>query len=64
MRSWWQRPPAASDWSRLKVLAALYDHVCLLWSELYLSVRPDGADQGILKRMQRLSARLECPVVE
>jgi thiamine kinase-like enzyme len=64
LSSYLERPPAPADWSRLKVLAALYDHVCLLWSELYLNVRADGVDQGIIKRMQRLSARLECPVVE
>jgi hypothetical protein len=45
-------------------LAALYDLLCLLWSELYLSQRPDGADPGLRARMERLSARLECPVVE
>jgi thiamine kinase-like enzyme len=34
LSSYLERPPAPADWSRLKILAALYDHVCLLWSEL------------------------------
>jgi|HubBroStandDraft_1064217.scaffolds.fasta_scaffold06721_5 aminoglycoside phosphotransferase (APT) family kinase protein len=59
-----ERRPTPSDWSRLQVLAALYDHLCLLWSELCLNQRPD-ADQGLLERMQRLTARLgRGPVVE
>jgi len=65
LSSYLQHPPAPGDWSRLELLAALYDHLCLLWSELYLNQRPDGADQGLIERMQRLAARLDTrPVVE
>jgi thiamine kinase-like enzyme len=64
LSSYLQRPASPADWSRLQLLAALYDLLCLLWSELYLSQRPDGADPGLRARMERLSARLECPVVE
>jgi thiamine kinase-like enzyme len=65
LSSYLERPPSPTDWSRLQVLAALYDTLCLLWSELYLTQRPDGADQGLLDRMQQLSARLDRgPVVE
>jgi thiamine kinase-like enzyme len=64
LSSYLQRPAAPTDWSRLQVLAALYDLLCLLWSELYLSQRSVGADPGLRARMERLSARLECPVVE
>jgi thiamine kinase-like enzyme len=60
-----ERPPSPTEWSRLQVLSALYDCLCLLWSELYLSGRPEGADSGLLERMQQLSARLVGrPVVE
>ena len=31
----------------LRLLVWLYDYVCLLWSELYLRLRPDGAADGI-----------------
>lgn len=64
LSSYLERPPSPTDWSRLQVLAALYDTLCLLWSELYLTQRPGGADQGLLERMEQLSARLEGPVVE
>src|ERR1700691_734650 len=64
LSSYLQRPESPEDWSRLQVLAALYDLLCLLWSELYLSQRPDGADQGLRARMERLSARLARPLVE
>jgi thiamine kinase-like enzyme len=65
LSSYLERPPSPTDWSRLQLLAALYDYLCLLWSELYLNQQPDRADEGLLKRMQRLSARLEtAPVVE
>jgi thiamine kinase-like enzyme len=59
------QPPAPDDWSRLQVLAALYDYICLLWSELYLKQRPDGANEGISARMDLLAARfVKHPVVE
>jgi aminoglycoside phosphotransferase (APT) family kinase protein len=60
-----QRVPSPADWSRLQVLAALYDYLCLLWSELYLRQRPDAADPELLERIERLTARLGAsPVVE
>jgi hypothetical protein len=36
-------------------LVWLYDYVCLLWSELYLSQRGDG---GVAARARLLAARL------
>jgi hypothetical protein len=38
LESYLQPPPTPAEWSRLQVLAALYDYVCLLWSELYLNL--------------------------
>jgi len=53
-----QRAPLPADWSRLQVLAALYDFLCLQWGQLYLNQRPDGADPELLERIERLAARL------
>jgi thiamine kinase-like enzyme len=52
------RAPDAPQWARLKVLAGLYDYLCLLWSELYLRQSPAGADPATLARMHLLEARL------
>jgi thiamine kinase-like enzyme len=65
LASYMGRPTAPDDWSRLQVLAALYDYICLLWSELYLNQRPDGANEGISARVDLLAARfVKHPVVE
>lgn len=61
LASYLGRSAARDEWSRLQVLAALYDHICLLWSELYLNQRPDGASDGIAQRMDLLAARLSAP---
>jgi thiamine kinase len=49
--------PISSQWPRFKLLLALYDYVCLLWSQLYLSVRSAEAD-GVAERARLLDARL------
>jgi thiamine kinase len=49
--------PIASEWPRFKLLLALYDYVCLLWSQLYLSVRSAAAN-GVAERARLLDARL------
>lgn len=54
------RAPASSHWQRLRLLLWLYDYVCLLWSQLYLSVRPEGAS-GVAERARLLDARLHLP---
>jgi thiamine kinase-like enzyme len=58
------RPPTRGESLRLERLGWLYDYVCLLWSELYLSVPRDaGSDPAALgqvaARAELLAARLE-----
>jgi thiamine kinase-like enzyme len=53
-------PPSSFEWTRFRLLSWLYDYVCLLWSELYLSLRCD-AENGISQRATRLDARLHLP---
>jgi aminoglycoside phosphotransferase (APT) family kinase protein len=48
--------PIASEWHRFGLLLALYDYVCLLWSQLCLSVR--GETNGLVERARLLDARL------
>ena len=52
--------PSPSQWQRFRLLLALYDHVCLLWSQLYLTVRGEGAN-GVAERARLLDARLRLP---
>ena len=54
------RAPAPVDWRRLRLLMWLYDYVCLLWSQIYSSVRRGGVN-GILRRATQLDARLRLP---
>ena len=49
--------PISSQWPRFRLLLALYDYVCLLWSQLYLSVRCAEAN-GVAERARLLDARL------
>ena len=50
--------PSQAQWSRLQILIWLYDYVCLLWSELYLSLRAAGNQDGVAQRAQVLRDRL------
>lgn len=52
--------PNSSRWQRFRLLLALYDYVCLLWSQLYLSVRSDAVN-GVAERARLLDARLRLP---
>ncbi len=52
--------PTSGQWQRFRLLLALYDYVCLLWSQLYLTVRSEGAD-GVAERARLLDARLRLP---
>lgn len=52
--------PSASQWQRLRLLLWLYDYVCLLWSQLYLSLRREAAT-AIAERARLLDARLHLP---
>jgi thiamine kinase-like enzyme len=47
----------SSERQRFKLLLALYDYVCLLWSQLYLNVRGREAN-GVAERARLLDARL------
>jgi hypothetical protein len=49
-----------NQWQRFRLLLALYDYVCLLWSQLYLSVRNSEAN-GVAERARLLDARLRLP---
>jgi hypothetical protein len=47
LASYTGRPPTHNEYLRLRLLGWLYDYVCLLWSELYLSRQrnePPGVD--------------------
>jgi aminoglycoside phosphotransferase (APT) family kinase protein len=52
--------PDSGQWQRFRLLLALYDYVCLRWSQLYLSVRGEGAN-GVAERARLLDARLRVP---
>ena len=52
------RPYALAELARLSTLAWLYDYVCLLWSELYLWVRPGPSSASVAARAVLLSDRL------
>jgi thiamine kinase-like enzyme len=49
--------PNSSQWPRFRLLLALYDYVCLLWSQLYSNVRSAEAN-GVTERARLLDARL------
>jgi thiamine kinase-like enzyme len=49
--------PSPAEWQRMRLLMWLYDYVCLLWSELYLSTRR-GGENGIREHATLLDARL------
>ncbi len=58
------RPPTRGEALRLKRLGWLYDYVCLLWSELYLSLPRDAAPDAtahaqVAARARLLAARLD-----
>ena len=46
LESYTGRPPTRNEYLRLQLLGWLYDYVCLLWSELYLS-RHHGGPRGV-----------------
>ncbi len=62
LASYLGREPAAQDAARLQLLLWLYDYVCLLWSELHLTLRPgtagEPAGEAIRTRAQSLAERL------
>jgi thiamine kinase-like enzyme len=67
LNDYMQTTPAQQDWRRLRLFLWLYDYVCLLWCQLYLSVLgeqgwgEEGAGKGIAERARVLDARLHLP---
>jgi thiamine kinase-like enzyme len=55
-----RQAPISSQWQRFRLLLALYDYLCLLWSQLYLNVRGAEAN-GVAERARLLDARLRVP---
>jgi|HubBroStandDraft_2_1064218.scaffolds.fasta_scaffold129531_2 thiamine kinase-like enzyme len=57
--------PSTRQWTRFRLLLWLYDYICLLWSELYLSLRPAksavSAKSAVTGRATQLDARLRVP---
>ena len=53
-------PLAAQEWLRFRLLMWLYDYVCMLWAELYVSHCRD-ASTGVSRRAGKLDARLHLP---
>jgi thiamine kinase-like enzyme len=51
------RGPSGEESTRLEQFIWLYEYVALLWSELYLSLRPGGAP-GVAARANELGRRL------
>jgi thiamine kinase-like enzyme len=60
LRLYLNREPVRNEAERLGRLVWLYDYVCLLWSELFLSSRPAGtaASHAVSMRAKRLAERL------
>jgi aminoglycoside phosphotransferase (APT) family kinase protein len=55
-----RQAPNLLQWQRFRLLLALYDYVCWLWNQLYLSVRGTAAN-GVAERLRLLDARLRVP---
>jgi thiamine kinase-like enzyme len=53
-----ERTATLEESLRLRLLAWLYDYVCLQWSELYLRQRPGVASGAICARAEELAMRL------
>jgi aminoglycoside phosphotransferase (APT) family kinase protein len=52
------RTPQSNEWARFDALAWIYDYMCLLWCELYLSRRPDDQSSVVAARAATLAGRL------
>jgi thiamine kinase len=53
-----ERRAGEHESERLRLLIWLYDYVCLLWSELYLTQRAEAAGGQVAVRAERLAGRL------
>jgi thiamine kinase-like enzyme len=56
------REPQPTEWTRCQLLVWLYDYVCLLWSQLYISSRRGSAAAGISARAEVLNERLNARI--
>ncbi len=54
-----KRQPSCAEASRLERLVWLYDYVCLLWSEVYATLRPEAPGDAVSARAQLLAQRLD-----
>ncbi len=59
LASYLGRQPGAEDASRLEHLVWLYDYVCLLWSEVFATLRPEIPGDAMAARAQLLARRLD-----
>lgn len=59
LRAYLGRPWEPAEWARFGLLAWLYDYICLIWSEVYLSRHADPRSTGEFARAQLLASRLE-----
>ena len=59
LASYLGRQPSAEDAWRLDHLGWLYDYVCLLWSDVYATLRPEIPGDAISVRAQLLALRLD-----
>jgi thiamine kinase-like enzyme len=55
---YWERPATADELDRGRLFAWVYDFVCLLWSELYLSLRPESGAAAVAERAAAVAERL------
>jgi thiamine kinase-like enzyme len=62
LASYLGRQPSVEEASRLQQLVWLYDYVCLLWSEVYLTLRPDTPGDAVSARAHLLAERLDATV--
>jgi thiamine kinase-like enzyme len=58
LRDFLGRPPSRQEAVRLDRLIWLYDFVCLLWCELYLTRRPETGATRLVERAAQLERRL------
>jgi hypothetical protein len=60
LRAYLGRTPVPAEAHRLRVLAWIYDYVCVLWSLVYLAERGGGESaESVACRAQQVASRLE-----
>ncbi len=59
LRAYLGRPPLPSERARFELLKWLYDYICLIWSEVYLSRHADADGAAEFARAHLLASRLQ-----